>query len=177
MFRVLSRSSRHTDEAFPLQVKNNLLGCFLGGQLGRVDGHFSVGWSLIRIGNAGELLDDSCSSFGVQPLAIALLAGFDRGCDMDEDEATVRLNHVPDLFADGIVRSNRCTDGDSPILGNLRGNITDAADINIAVFLGESEFRGEMFAYQIDVENGNGTTSDLQKLRQQDVGNGRLTGT
>ena len=62
------------DVTFALQMQDDLLGGFVGRDLGGVDRDFGVGRSLVGIGNAGELLDDAGAGLGVQSLAVAAFA-------------------------------------------------------------------------------------------------------
>src|SRR5207253_1086855 len=58
------------DKALSLQVKNDLLGGFLGTHVGGVNHDLGVLRCLVRIGNPGELFQDSGARFGVQPFAV-----------------------------------------------------------------------------------------------------------
>jgi hypothetical protein len=44
----------------------------------RVDDHLGIHRLLVRIADAGELLDDPCARLGIETLAVALLAYFER---------------------------------------------------------------------------------------------------
>jgi hypothetical protein len=56
-------------------------------QLGRVDPDLRVLRRLVRVGDAGELLDDPGPRLGVEPLPVALLADLQRRGDVDLQES------------------------------------------------------------------------------------------
>src|SRR5215472_6981661 len=130
---LLRCGSVYSDEALALQVQNNFLGGFFGRQLASVNCHFRIWRNFVGIGDPGEFLEDASSCFGIQALAVALLADLDRGCDVNQDEATVRFDHLTHVFPRGIVWSNGSTDGDAAVLGNLRSYVSDAPDVDVAV--------------------------------------------
>src|SRR5882762_991825 len=128
------------DKALALEVQNNGLRRFLGAQLGRVNHDFGIGWRLVRIRDAGEFLDYTGASLRVQAFTVALFTHFDRcGC-VNQNKPAERFNHLPHRFASRLIRSDRGADRDTAVLGDLGSNIANAADVDVAVLLRESEF-------------------------------------
>jgi hypothetical protein len=56
------------------------------------------------------------------------------------------------------------------VLGDLGGDVADAADIDVAVFFREAQLGGQVFAHQVGIEQGYGTSPDLQELDAQNIG-------
>src|SRR5215475_6953224 len=78
-----SRSGRllaGSDKSLAFEMQNNFLRCLFRAEFRGIDRHFGVRGRFIGIGNAGELFHNTRSRFRIKPLAVALLAGFDRGC-------------------------------------------------------------------------------------------------
>src|SRR5687768_11106681 len=71
-------------EAFLLQVLEDRVCGLLGREVAGVEHHLGVGGSLVRIRDAGELLDDPGTRLGVHALAVALLADLDRGGEVHQ---------------------------------------------------------------------------------------------
>src|SRR5579864_2953788 len=80
------------DEAFALEMKNNLLRRFARRQLARINGDFGILRSLIRIGDSRELLQNARACLGIKSLAVALLAHFHRSRNVHQDESTMRFD-------------------------------------------------------------------------------------
>src|SRR5712692_2244450 len=139
--RPLFRLSIYPDKALLFKVKNNFLSGLLRRQVGGVDHHFRVRWSFVGVGNTSEFLDDSRPRLGIESLTVALLTDLQRGCDVNQDEAAEGLNDLTHRLADRIIGSDGGADGDAAVLGNLRGDIADAANIDVAMLLGETKVR------------------------------------
>src|SRR5580658_2568129 len=162
------------DEAFALEVQKDGLRRFLGAQLGSVNHHFGVAWRLVRIRDAGEFLDNAGASFGVKAFPVALFTDFDRGSRVHQYKPAERFNHLPYRGARRLVRSDRSADRDAAVFCDLGTNIADAPDVDVAMLLGESEFARQVFAHQIAIEQSDGTSAELQKFRDQRVGDRRF---
>src|SRR3984885_9894719 len=100
----LSRFRGRSDEAFPLQVQNDLLRCLFWGKLTCVNGDFGVGRNFVRIRDAGEFLENSRARFGIQAFGVAFLADIDRSGNVHKKDPAVRLNHLPHVLASRVVR-------------------------------------------------------------------------
>src|SRR5215469_5789410 len=138
---LLRCSSVYSDEAFAFQVQNNFLGRLLGRQLASVNCHFRIRRNLVRIRDPREFLQDASAGLGIQAFAVTLLANLHRSRDVNQNEASVRFDQLAHVFTRRIVGSNRSADGDAAILRNLRSDISDAPDVDVAMLFRESEFR------------------------------------
>src|SRR5437667_5893676 len=137
----LGRSSIDPDEALPLQMQDDFLGGFPRRKVGCINRYFRILGLFVGIRYAGEFLKNSGPSLGIEALAVALLAHLDRSRHMHQDEAAQRLDHSTHVFASSIVRSDGRADGDASIFRDLRSHVADTADVNVAMLLGEAEFR------------------------------------
>src|ERR1022692_5094844 len=137
---ALNRLRSRSDEAFPLQVQDNLLRCLFGGQVTGIDGDFGVGRNFIGIRDTREFLENSRARLGVQAFAITLFADFHGGGDVHQNEPSVGLNQLPDMFARGVIRRDGRANGDTAILGDFRSDVADPPDVDVAMFLGEAKF-------------------------------------
>src|SRR5450631_431582 len=93
---------------------------------------------------------------------------------MHQNKPAERFNHLPHRFASCLIRSDRGAYRDAAVLGDLRGDITNAADVDVAMLFRESEFARQMLAHQIAIEQSDWTSAHLQKLRDQSIRNGRF---
>src|SRR5205809_8025214 len=86
-------------ESLTLQVVEDLLCGLLRRLLLRIDHQLGVLWSLVRVGDPGELLDLARAGLRVESLDVPPLALLHRGLDIGLDEAAVHLRSrfVPDL--------------------------------------------------------------------------------
>src|SRR5713226_6990516 len=121
-------------------MQKDLLNGLFGSQLAGVDDYIRVGRNLVGIRNPGELLDEAGAGLGIQTLAVAALADFKGRGEMHQDESAVRLNDGAHLLAHVVERGDRGADGDSPVLGNFRGDESNTSNVEVAVLAGESEF-------------------------------------
>src|SRR6266436_4887769 len=160
--RCLARGS-YSYEALLFQVQDDLLSSLFWREFRGVDHNFGFGRGLIRVGNSGELLDDARTCLGIKPLAIALLASFDWSCNVHENESAEGLNQFAYLLTYGVIGRDRCANRNATVLGNLRGDVSDPPDVDVAMFLGEAEFRREVLAHQIAIQNGYGATAHFEE--------------
>src|SRR6266700_1509382 len=89
---------------------------------------------------------------------------------MHQDKPSIGLDHLTHMFASCIVRGDWRTNRDAAVLSDFGSDISDAADVDVAMLFRESEFRRKMFAHQVAVEQGHRTAPDFKKLRHQDIG-------
>src|SRR5262245_34070232 len=129
-----------SDKAFAFQMQNDLLSCLLGRQLPCVYSNFSVGRLFVRIGYSGKFLQDPGAGLGVQAFSVALLADFHWSRKVHQNKADKWVNHCPHVLARGIVVRNRCANSDTTVLSDFGGNIPNAANVDVAVFLRKTEF-------------------------------------
>src|SRR5262249_57243898 len=73
-----ARNASVSDKAFAFQMKDNLLSCLIGSQVGRVYGDVGVSRFFVRIRDAGKLLNNTGARFGIKTFAVTLFANFHR---------------------------------------------------------------------------------------------------
>src|SRR5208283_2535928 len=95
---------------------------------------------------------------------------------MHENEPAYGLDHLAHRLPRRLVRRDRSANGDAAILGDFRCDIPDAANVDVAMLLRETELRRKMLADQVAVEQRNRTSARLQELGNERVGDGRFTG-
>ena len=93
---------------------------------------------------------------------------------MDLEEGAVGLDHLAHRGPGRLVGRDRGADGDAAVLGDLRGDVADAADVDVAVLLGEAELGGEVLAHHVAVEQRHRAAAHLHQLGHQRVGDRRL---
>src|ERR1700686_4591717 len=161
----------YSDEAFALQVQNNFLCRFFGGQFASIDGYVGIRWRFVGIRDSREFLKNARPRLGIESLAVALFAHFHRGGDVYKDEAAIGLDQLAYVLTRRIIRSNGRANRDAAVLRDFRGHISNAANVDVAMLFRESQFRGKVLAHQVPVEQGHRAPADFQKLRHQDIRN------
>ena len=91
---------------------------------------------------------------------------------MDENEPTYRLDQCAHVFTREVIGCDWGADGDAAVFRNLGGDVADAADINVAVFLGEAELGGEMLPDEVAVEHRDRAAADFEKFGHEHIGDG-----
>src|SRR3972149_850257 len=155
MIREIQRDGKlvvGADVTLALQMKDDLVGSFLGAEIVGIDAYVGVGRLLVRVRDAGELFDDPGPSLGVHALSVSLLADLEGSGDMDQYEPADLLDHGPHLPADPLVGSDRGTDGDSAVLRYLRRHEAYAQDVDIAMLPGETKLRGKILADDVSIQ-------------------------
>src|SRR5207248_5434740 len=61
-------------------------------------------------------------------------------------------------------------------LGDLGSDVSDASNVEVAMFAGKTKLGGQMLSDKIAVKKRNGSAPDFVEIDQQDVGNGCFTG-
>src|SRR5262245_15312491 len=120
------------------------------GLLVRVAGDLGPERRLVRVADAGELLDLAGARLLVEALHVALLADGERRVDEHFDETRGVL---ADLVADLAVRADRRADRDAAVLGERVRDPADAADVRVAVRLPEAEALRQVRAHDVAVED------------------------
>src|SRR5438094_9201318 len=115
-------------------MKDDFLGCLVGSEFSRIDADVRISRSFVGVRNTGKLLDNAGPGFGIETFAVVLFANFNRSGEMHHDESAQRRNHGADLLPHGIVWSNGSTDGDTTVLGDLRSDVSDASNVEVAMF-------------------------------------------
>src|SRR6516162_9503647 len=121
------------DEPLTLEMQEDLVGGFFWRQVTGVQGHIRIFWRLVGIRNPGKLFDEASPSLRIQPFAVSFFANLQSRGEMHEYESAVGLDQCPHLFAHLIKRCDGRADGDSPVLGDLRGHKPAPSDVDIAV--------------------------------------------
>src|SRR5437868_7014481 len=75
--RMLGERQRLTTDPLLLQVLHNEDGRLLGRGGGGIDDQLGLEWELVGVVDASKVLELAGSRFLVQPLGVALFAGFD----------------------------------------------------------------------------------------------------
>src|SRR3982751_6127071 len=155
-------------------MQDNLLGGFVGSKLSRINGDVCIGRFFVRIGNAGELLNDTRARFGVETFPVPTFANFNRSGKMHHDKSTQRRDHRAYFFSRRIVRGNWSADRDPTIFRNLRSDISDATDVEIAMFARKTKLGRQMLAHKIAVKKRNWPAANLEELDDEDIRDGRF---
>jgi len=95
---------------------------------------------------------------------------------MHQDESTVGLDQLAHVLAGRVVRSDGRADCDAAILSDLRRDVANTTDVDVAVFFRESKFGREMLPDQVSIEQGHRTAADFKKFRQKNVRDRRFSG-
>ena len=152
--KMISCAASSGDSSAVLMVTSASFGCFIG------------------IGDAGELFENSGAGFGIKTFAVALLAGLDRRGDVHQDESAHRIDQGAHVLAGCIVGGDGSADGDASVLGDLRGDVPDAADVDVAMLFGEAQFGRKMLAHQIAIEQRDRAAAGFEKFGHQHIGDG-----
>ena len=135
--RMLGRA----DEPHGFKLEQNLMRAVIDVNVCRFYAQFGGFGNVIGIGDPGEFLDFAFAREFVEPLAVTAFAFFDRGGNVHFDESTKGFDVLAHGAAGcGIGRDWRAN-CDPTVFGDFGGDIADTANVQIAVFLGESEFR------------------------------------
>ena len=131
-----------------------MIDALLDRQRAGVERDLGIERRLIGIVNAREAhglaVGDGRAGLGVHPLDVALLADVDRSAAIDFDE--VSLRHLAGLVADRAIRADDRAKRGPAVLGDQAGDITDAPDVGVAVFLAEAEALGQVSADLVAVQ-------------------------
>src|SRR5690606_16677003 len=122
------------DQAARAQVGQDLLRGLLDALLRGVHADLGARRGLVRVGDAGEVLDDPLAGLLVETLGVALLDDLERAVDEDLDERGLAAR--ADLVADRRVRRDRRGDRDDAVARQHVRDVADAADVGVAVLLG-----------------------------------------
>src|SRR5579884_3842112 len=116
-------------------------------------------WHLVRIVDAGKILDLAFVNELIQAFHIALAADF-------EGTSDVYLDKVPNFFARPLaclaVRGNSGRDGNHAIAGQQATDESDALDIGIAVLAAKTQTFAQVCAHDIAIQHLNITLTHFQ---------------
>lgn len=137
----------------------NLRNAFLDSILVSLDCDLGVQRLLIRCRDASKLLDLASAGLFVEALGVALLRNLEGHVDKDFDKgdglvaALVGLDvQLARKIAVGAVGRDEGGDGDGGRVGKELGDLADAADVLVAVGLGEAQVLVEAEAHVVAVE-------------------------
>ena len=142
-----------------VKVINNLLDSILNRQLIVLHVNLRVGRRLIRSGDTSELLNNTLASLLVQTLGVTLLSDLNGDIDIDLDERQTGLltgcGNLVQLTGSVTVlpvgRDER-SNGDGVGVGEQLGDLSNAADVLVAVGLAESKVLVQSEADVVAVE-------------------------
>lgn len=173
---------RRVEVALLVEPLCDLSNALLDGVLVRLDGDLGVGRLLVGGGDAGEVLDLAGPGLLVQALGVALLGDLDGDVDEDLDKGNGLVVaalgrglgvQLAGEVAVGAVRGNEGGDGDGGGVGEELGYLADAADVLVAVLLGEAQVLVEAEADVVAVE-AVGRHAEVQQVLLEGRGHGRL---
>ena len=130
---------------------------------------------LVRVADAGELLDLAGERLRVEALGVAARALVDRGVDEDLDERRVLLGHLPGLLPRLLVGRDRRDDHRGAGAREARGDPADPLDVGVPVLLREAEALREVGADDVAVEVLDDQAAPFQ-LGPDVMGDRRLAG-
>lgn len=168
------------DEALVVEPLDDLGNALLNGALVGLDGDFRAGRLLVGSADAGELLDLAGAGLLVEALGVALLSHLEGHIDVDLDKrnglvavlARLRMQR-PGQITVGAVRRDEGGDCDGGGVGEQLGDLADAADVLVAVLLGEAQVLVEAEADVVAVE-AVGDQAEVQQVLLERGGDGGL---
>lgn len=135
---------------------------------------------LVRRGNASKVLDLARPCLLVQSLGVALLGHLDWDVDIDLDKSqgcvvalAAALMQVTRDLAVGNVRGDEAGEGNGAAVGKQLGDLGDAADVLVAVLLGETQVLVQAEANIVAVEAVGGEP-EVQQVLLEGGGDGGL---
>ena len=159
------------EQATALEHENNLVNDGADVLLLNIDNKVSFGRGLVGVVDAGETLDLTGTSGLVDATAIRLLRVLERGGDVNEEEGTRLLNKLTGLLAGLLKGSNRSRNDGSAGSSQLRCDVSDAGDVEIAVGTAEAQLGGKLRADGLAEEHGHGAATTLVEGGLQGAGN------
>ena len=128
---------------------------------------------LVRVADAGELLDLAGERLGVEALHVAAGALLEGGRHVHLDEAADVVDHLAHQFAGLGVRADRSDDDRRAVAREELRDEADAKDVGVAVLPREPEALRQVGAHHIPIQMVNEDASTLD-LRPDDLGDGAL---
>lgn len=169
--------------ALGVQVLNDLLNSIDNGEVNVLDVHLGVGRSLVGSGDTSELLDDTLTSLLVETLGVTLLSDLNGNIDVDLDERQtglltgggdlVQLTGTVTVL---LVGGDEGGDGDGVGVGEQLGDLTDAADVLVAVGLAEAQVLVQTETDVVTVQTVGVDAAVTDELVLELDGNGGLAG-
>lgn len=146
-------------------VDNAAHGLLLG-----VDNQVGLGGVLVRVVHTGEALDLTIAGTRVDAALVRLLAVLERRGDVHQVEVTVLLHRLAGVLAGALEGGDRGGDDGGAGAGQLAGDEGDAADVPVAVLLGEAQLGRELGADGLAEQHGHGTATLLVERHLEGTG-------
>lgn len=136
-----------------------------------VDNEVRLGRSLVGVIDTGEVLNLAVASGSVDTLAVSLLTVLKGSSNVDKEEGTGLLNEVTGSLASILKGSDRGGDDSGTGLGQLRGDESNALDVEVAVLASEAKLGRELVSHVLTEQHGDGTTTTLVESGLESTGN------
>lgn len=135
--------------------------------LRQVDSQVRLDRVLVGVVDASEALDLASAGGLVDAAAVRLLGVLERRGDVDEEEGARLLDQLARLTA-GLLKggNGRGNDGGAG-LGQLRGDVGDARNVEVAVGLAKAQLRRQLRAHRLAQQHGHGAAAALVERRLQ----------
>lgn len=143
-------------------------------RLGQVDGEIGLLGRLVRVVDAGEALDLAAASAGVDAALVSGLAVLERGVDVDKVEGAVLLAELAGRLAALLEGSDGRSNDGSAGASQLRGDESDAADVDVAVLAGEAKLRRQLVTDSVTEQQRDAAATLLVESDVQGTRNGVL---
>merc|ERR1712038_1991696 len=160
------------DVSLSVQIVHHLVHSLRHAQIASLDTNLRVLRFLIGIIHSSHSLNDSLSRLGVQSLLVPLLAQIQRGCHVDLHESTLRLARFPHKVPAHFIGRNGRGNGQSTRSSHQTGNETNPFDVEVAVFLAESQLTRHQLAHIVTIQDGHASFLYFHQLFAQCIGNG-----
>lgn len=126
-----------------------------------IDHKVGLGRRLVGVIHARESLDLAVARALVQAALVGLFAEFEGGGDVDEVEVAILFDELAGVLTRLLKgRDGRSDDGGARA-GQLRRDERDAANVLVAVVLGEAQLRRELGSDRLTQEHGDGAAALL----------------
>ena len=94
---------------------------------------------------------------------------------MHLNERAVGFDHLAHRAPGRGVGGDGRADGNAAVLGNFAGDIADALDVDVAVLFREPQFRRQMFADDIAVQQRHRASAHFHQLDHHRIGDSGFT--
>ena len=129
--------------------------------LGAIHNQVRILRHLVRIVHAGETLNLTLAGLLVDASPVSALAVVERSRDVHEEERSRLLNGVAGFLASLLEGGDGSGNDSSAGLGQLGSNESDTTNVEITIFAGEAQLRGQLVTDVLAQQHGYGTTAAL----------------
>ena len=140
-----------------------------------INGQVGLLGDLIWIINAGEALDLSVPSLGVNTSLVGALSVLEGSSDMDEIEVTILLNDLTSMLSSILVRSNWSGDDSCASASEFGGNESNTANVAGAITATEAELRRQFRTNGLAKKERDGTAALLVQSDVEGTSNSILS--